>query len=57
MLDAWVIEQIKRREAEEQEHREQPQIERPLDPMPESEDDREGDEDPKRGVVIVDFMV
>jgi hypothetical protein len=57
MLDPWIIEEIRRREEEEREHREQPVLEIPLEmpvypnqggtPVP----------DVERGVVIVDFRV
>lgn len=58
MLDPWIIEEIRRREQEEQQHREQPRLEIPMDlpiyptqggPTPAPTDER--------GVVIVDFRV
>lgn len=58
MLDPWIIEEIRRREQEEQQHREQPVLEIPIDfpvyptqgvPSPAPSDER--------GVVIVDFRV
>lgn len=57
MLDAWIIEEIKRREREEQRRRRapQPQIEHPHEP---TEPDRRPDkEKPDRGVVIVDYTM
>ena len=61
MLDPWIIEEIRRREEEERQHREQPILEVPLDtpayhpnvPSGKPADDPEVE----RGVVIVDFSV
>jgi len=62
MLDAYIIEELKRREKQrEEEHR--PTLEIPLDDEPGErseengdDDDEEGDGDPKRRrVIIIDF--
>jgi hypothetical protein len=59
MLDPWIIEEIRRREEEERQHREQPVLEIPMD-MPVypnqgiTPNPPQGEE---RGVVIVDFSV
>ena len=58
MLDAWIIEEIRRREKRDR-SRPQPQIERPSEPQhprPDRPKD-EPDDKQKRGVVIVDFTV
>ena len=62
MLDPWIIEEIRRREEEEREHREQPVLDIPLEspPYPSGRpEERPGTPGPKeeRGVVIVDFSV
>lgn len=57
MLDAWIIDEIKRREREEQSRRRapQPQIERPHEPrLPAPGPEQEK---PERGAVIVDYTV
>ena len=62
MLDPWIIEEIRRREEEERQNREQrPVVEIPLE-MPkysDEQDDGSGGEQPPpdRGVAIVDFTV
>lgn len=62
MIDAFIIDELKRREREEEHRRDQerPFLELPL-PMPISPDvwpTAEEDEDaPERGVVIIDFAV
>jgi len=61
MLDAFIIEEIKRRERLRQE-RDRPVAELPL-PSPSSEDERsrrksdQGEDKPGRGVVIIDLSV
>jgi hypothetical protein len=59
MLDPWIIEEIRRREEEERQHREQPVLEIPLDvPHPGQTGRKEPEPDSgERGVVIVDFCV
>lgn len=52
MLPGFIIEQIKQREEEAK--RQLPQIELPL-PMPESARPAEREEEPTRGVVIIDL--
>lgn len=54
MLPPFIIEQIRKREEEEQRRYEQPQLELPMTPLPpkrREENDGEG----KRGVVILDI--
>jgi hypothetical protein len=59
MLDPWIIEEIRRREEEERQHREQrPVVEIPLHPvLPGQDGKKEPDQGEERGVVIVDFRV
>ena len=64
MLDAYIIEEIRRRERERtREERERPFVELPL-PSPDQRPPRKGDkpdedadERPKRGVVVIDLAV
>jgi hypothetical protein len=59
MLDAWIIDQIKRREREERENshrRPQVQVELPHNREEESRQP-DGGEESDRGVTIVDFTV
>lgn len=60
MLDAFIIEELKRRERLRQEHDQRPAVELPL-PAPEERPRRRpdpADEDaPPRGVVIIDLAV
>ena len=59
MLDAFIIEEIKRRERARQE-RDRPAIELPLPPPVEKPPRRRSDEEdekPRRGVVIIDLSV
>ena len=56
MLDAFIIEEIKRRERARQEDR-RPQIEVPVpapDERPPRKTDNEGEDQPQRDVVIID---
>jgi hypothetical protein len=59
MLDAFIIEEIRRREQERDDRR--PRLELPLSEQPTSrqrQNDRsERDETPPRGVVIIDYSV
>lgn len=56
MLPPFIIEQIRKREDEEAHPYRQPVLELPL-PMPEPENaDRRRDDEPERGVVIIDLM-
>jgi hypothetical protein len=58
MLDPWIIEEIRRREEEERQHREQrPVLEVPLEIPPYQRPKPEADPGEERGVVIVDFAV
>lgn len=58
MLDPWIIEEIRRREEEEREHREQPVLEIPLEmPVYPNQGGTPVQPDVERGVVIVDFRV
>ncbi|MGA9524638.1 MAG: hypothetical protein WBV82_24485 [Myxococcaceae bacterium] len=59
MLDAFIIEEIKRRERNHQDRDERPVVELPV-PRPEEAPRRrtdEEDEKPRRGVVIIDMAV
>ena len=57
MLEPWIIEQIRRREEEERRRQEErPRLEIPLtdEPWPpRRESEKDEDEEPKRGVVII----
>ncbi len=64
MLDPWIIEEIRRREQEQLEHREQPALELPLDiphyPVHEGHDgpfSKPADPDQERGVTVIDFSI
>ncbi|ATB34402.1 hypothetical protein [Melittangium boletus] len=58
MLDAFIIEEIKRRERNREE-RERPVLEIPLpgpDERPRRRSDAEDDEKPPRGVIVIDLL-
>ncbi|MBK7860295.1 MAG: hypothetical protein IPJ65_17110 [Archangiaceae bacterium] len=60
MLDAFIIEEIKRREAEREKHdRQRPHLEIPLhereDRDGDDESKRDDSEQPKRGVIVIDL--
>ena len=57
MLDAFIIEEIRRREREQENQR--PRLDLPLpEPSPQRQNDRREDEEaPQRGVVIIDYSV
>ena len=60
MLPPFIIDQIRRREEEERRRieRDQPRVELPVDayrPAPRPEGDAEEQDDPNRGVVILDL--
>ena len=56
MLPPFIIEQIRKRESEERTRQEQPHLELPLHPMPPvSSPSGGGEEDTKRGVIIVEL--
>lgn len=59
MLDPWIIEEIRRREEEERQHREErPVLELPLQvPVFPGQGGKSDDSGDERGVVIVDFGV
>jgi len=58
MLDPWIIEEIRRREEEDRQHREQPVLELPLErPAFPLHPDHGRSEGGERGVVIVDFSI
>ncbi len=58
MLDPWIIEEIRRREEEERQHREQPVLEIPMDlPVYPNQGNPTPQPGEERGVVIVDFRV
>lgn len=58
MLDAFIIEEIRRREREDERRRddERPRIEIPVAPSPEPVQPR-GEDKPERGVVIIDYSM
>lgn len=60
MLPPFIIDQIRRREEEERLRREaeQPRLELPLDygPRREDADKKKKDEEPERGVIILDLL-
>ncbi len=57
MLDAFIIEEIRRREQERENDR--PRVDLPLpEPTPQRQNDRRDDDQaPQRGVVIIDYSV
>ena len=57
MLDAFIIEEIRRREQERESPR--PRLDLPLpEPRPHRQNDRAEEEDaPQRGVIIIDYSV
>ena len=54
MLDAWVIEEILRRERERREQREQPQLPMPPPPMPRPKDEPE--EERQQDLLILEYF-
>lgn len=52
MLDAWIIEEIKRRQ-EKKEERESPFLELPIDYFEYEEYEEKVEEEPKRGVIEI----
>lgn len=58
MLPTFIIEQIRQREEKQRQEREnsRPRVQLPIAQMPARPDDVVGDDDPDRGVVIVDLM-
>jgi hypothetical protein len=55
MLPPFIIEQIRKRESEERVQREQPALELPLHPMPPPSSPSTGEEETKRGIIIVEL--
>ncbi len=55
MLPGFIIDQIRQREEEEQRRGEQPQIQLPIH-SPEGARPHEIEDEPNRGVVIIDLM-
>lgn len=57
MLDAYIIEQIRKREEERRRIYERPAIELPLEPLRPPTDDREKEDEPSepRRVIIIDL--
>ena len=57
MLDAFIIEEIRRREQEQESQR--PRLDIPLpEPKPRTQNDHaEEDDAPQRGVVIIDYSI
>jgi hypothetical protein len=56
MLPPFIIEQIRKREQEEQARYEQPQLEIPPGPVTPPRRPEQGEEEPKRGVIILDLL-
>ena len=57
MLPPFIIDQIRRREEEERRRHEAPMIELPLPgPTPGPREQRPREDEPRRGVVIIDLM-
>lgn len=52
MLDAYIIEQIRKREEERRRIYERPALELPLEPLPPPADDVEDEPEPPRVIVI-----
>jgi hypothetical protein len=59
MLDAFIIEELKRREREEERKRDEqrPRVEIPAPSPDDSPVHPSGEEKPERGVVIIDYSV
>ncbi len=60
MLDAFIIEELKRRERLRQEHDQRPVVELPLpapEGVPRRGPEREEEDKPSRGVIIIDLAV
>lgn len=60
MLDPWIIEEIRRREEEERRRQEErPVLELPLDrpPEPAERSSRRNQEQPERGIAILNFQI
>ena len=59
MLDAFIIEELRRREQSERDHIERPHLELPLDDphkrLPTSREDSESGKKSDRGVIIIDY--
>ena len=53
MLPPFIIEQIRKREEQERKQYEQPQLELPITPAPRQKP--QGDEEDKRGVIILEL--
>src|SRR6266849_7614669 len=58
MLDAFIIEEIRRREQERESHRPSPQLPIPEPSRPAQQNEtHEEDDAPQRGVVIIDYTI
>ena len=60
MLDAFIIEELKRKERRQEREAERPQLPILVPSPPEDEDDRprqSDDDKPQRGVVIIDYSM
>jgi hypothetical protein len=55
MLPGFIIDQIRQREEEERSKRQVPQVELPI-PMPEGSKAPEREDEPDRGVIIIDLL-
>ena len=54
MLDPWIIEEIRRREQERHDHREQPSVEAPE--YAPARPDRAAPESERRGVIVIEIL-
>jgi hypothetical protein len=60
MLDAFIIEEIKRRERLREDDRDRPMVELPIpspDERPKRHSDTQDEDPPQRGVVVIDLAV
>lgn len=59
MLDAFIIDELRRREREEERRRDEafPRLEIPLAPSDLPYEPKEKEEKPSRGVIIVDYTI
>ncbi|HWE25697.1 MAG TPA: hypothetical protein VG496_17295 [Myxococcales bacterium] len=58
MLDAFIIEEIRRREQERESHRPRPQLPVPEPSRPAQQNEQHDEDDvPQRGVVIIDYTI
>ena len=55
MLDAYIIEELKKRRRDQARRDERPVLELPLEEEPSEKEDSRPAEDEQRGVIIIDF--